>query len=108
MKKLFGSKLAFIGILIVLIASFGAVAVFSFAASGQAELFKDNLIITTNDVSFTYNGEERVVDDNELHLESGDLAPGDYFAIDPEEKVVFEAKTTRNRVNYKILNLSKD
>lgn len=106
MKKLFGSKLAFIGILIVLIASFGAVAVFSFAASGQAELFKDNLIITTNDVSFTYNGEERVVDDNELHLESGDLAPGDYFAIDPEEKVVFEAKTTRNRVNYKILNFS--
>lgn len=58
MKGFLSTKLAIIGLSTVLVSAFGAVAVFSFAASGQAPLFKDNVIVTSNDLDYVYTGQD--------------------------------------------------
>lgn len=108
MKSLFSVKLAFIGLAITICAAFGAVGVFSFAASGQAPLFKENLIITSPSHSYTYNGSDFTVDCSEVTLseESGQLSPGDYIAVEPREETYFRAGTYKNKGSYKIYDFN--
>ena len=108
MKGFLSTKLAIIGLSTVLVSAFGAVAVFSFAASGQAPLFKDNVIVTSNDLDYDYTGQDIQIngENAEIKLESGQLAPGDYLAVEPIEETYFRAGTYKNRAKYKILDFN--
>ena len=108
MKGFLSTKLAIIGLSTVLVSAFGAVAVFSFAASGQAPLFKDNVIVTSNDLDYVYTGQDIQIngENAEIKLESGQLAPGDYLAVEPIEETYYRAGTYKNRAKYKILDFN--
>lgn len=108
MKGFLSTKLAISGLSTVLVSAFGAVAVFSFAASGQAPLFKDNVIVTSNDLDYDYTGQDIQIngENAEIELESGQLAPGDYLAVEPIEETYFRAGTYKNRAKYKILDFN--
>ena len=108
MKGTKKSRLAIIGLIIVILACLGAVAVFAFAATGQASLFKENLILTSNDdnLDLTYNGQEITVENKEIEIESGSLAPGDYLAIEPVTETYLNAGQYDRKFKYKILDIN--
>ena len=100
------NKVAILGLSLVLGASFCATAVFGFAATGLAPLFKDNLIVTTEDLTDIYTGEEIDFGDSEIEVSSGMLAPGDYIVEEPVTKTYKDAGTYKNRVNFKIYDIN--